>query len=97
MYNIPIIPTRENGANDAKFFIRHKGSKTKPVTPINDCVRVAAIPIDANRLLIVSAKIIEYDKFPNQQSMKQLKAIINDVDFPTVASHASAYDIVLVD
>jgi len=40
---------------------------------------------------------MEYDKLPNQQSKKQLNAMINDVDLPTVASQASEYDIVFVD
>jgi len=97
VYNIPTIPISEKGANEAKFFIKHNGSITIPVTPINDCVRVAAIPTDANKVLIVSANIMEYDKLPNQQSKKQLNAIINDVDLPTVASQASEYDIVFVD
>jgi hypothetical protein len=37
-----------------------------------------------------------YDKFPNQQSIKHENAMIQEVDFPTEASQASAYDMVLV-
>ena len=83
VYNIPIIPTRENGAKLDKFFIRHNGKRTIPVTPSSDCVLVATTPTLANRALIVSARIILYDKFPNQQSMKHENAIIQDVDVPT--------------
>mmetsp|Transcript_57359 Transcript_57359/g.139940 ORF Transcript_57359/g.139940 Transcript_57359/m.139940 type:complete len:337 (+) Transcript_57359:680-1690(+) len=96
VYSIPMIPTREKGAKLARFFMRQSGSNTIPVTPNSDCVRVAAMPTVASKLVTVSAKIIEYDKFPNQQSMKHEKAMMNDVDFPTVASQASAYDIVFV-
>lgn len=96
VYSIPIIPISEKGAREARFFIKHSGNNTNPVTPRSDCVRVAAIPTLAKRLVMVSAKIILYDKFPNQQSMKQEKAMMADVDFPTVASHASEYDRVLV-
>jgi hypothetical protein len=64
---------------------------------MSDWVRVAAIPILAKRFLIVSARIILYDKFPNQQSIKHENAIIQEVDFPTETSQASAYDMVLVD
>lgn len=89
VYSIPTMPTKENGAREARFFIRHRGRRTTPVTPNNDCVRVAAIPTLANRLLIVSAKIMLYDRLPNQQSIKHEKAMMEDVDFPTVTSQAS--------
>mmetsp|Transcript_20027 Transcript_20027/g.32351 ORF Transcript_20027/g.32351 Transcript_20027/m.32351 type:complete len:90 (+) Transcript_20027:803-1072(+) len=32
VYAIPITPRRENGANDLRFFIKQRGSKTTKVT-----------------------------------------------------------------
>ena len=36
VYNIPRIPTNEKGARLDRFFMRQRGSKTRPVTPNND-------------------------------------------------------------
>lgn len=90
VYNIPMIPTKENGANEFRFLSRQSGKSTNPVTPANDCVLVTAIPAAAKSDVKVSAKIMEYDKFPAKQSMKHEKAIMGAQRCPTVASQASA-------
>lgn len=93
VYNMPIIPTSENGASRAKFFTKHSGNNTEPVKPTNAWERVAATPAAANKSLLVSAKIIEYDTIPAKQSNAELVATIHAVLVPRVLSHASEYDV----
>ena len=78
------------GARVAKFLTRHNGKRTSPVTPSSAFDLVVMMPMVASKLLKVSARIIEYDKFPAKQSRAEEAAIIQDVFVPRVLSHASA-------
>mmetsp|Transcript_50767 Transcript_50767/g.99248 ORF Transcript_50767/g.99248 Transcript_50767/m.99248 type:complete len:86 (-) Transcript_50767:551-808(-) len=85
-----MIPTRENGARDDKFFTKHNGRSTNDVNPNKEFVRVTLIPMAARRSLKVSAKIMEYAKFPAKQSKAEDAATIQAYFLPRVFSHASA-------
>ena len=53
-----MIPSRENGANVARFFTKHRGRRINVVTPISDRVRVVVIEKVDSRSLIESASYI---------------------------------------
>ena len=91
VYSIPIIPNKEKGARDDKSFNRQRG-KITIVTPNRAFSLDIVIPADESRFLKVSVKIMEYAKFAKKQENVLEKAVIQDVDGPTVLSHASRYD-----
>lgn len=84
-----MIPTKEKGASLLRSFRRQSGNKTMEVTPNKLWVRLTLTPMEAMRLTTVSAKIMEYERFPAAQSTKQLRAMIQLVEVPTEASQAS--------
>jgi hypothetical protein len=45
VYNIPVTPTRENGAREDRFFSRQRGSSVVVVMPRRATVRVMSIPV----------------------------------------------------
>jgi hypothetical protein len=45
VYNMPVTPTRENGASEDKFFNKHSGSRVVPAIPNSAAVRVTSIPV----------------------------------------------------
>ena len=59
VYIIPKLPTKENGANDDKFFIKHNGKRTVPVKPSVTGILDEATPTVDNKLTKVSPRIIE--------------------------------------
>ena len=83
VYPIPNTPNREKGASDFRFFKRHSGNKTRPVTA--NRVAFRGFP---NKVEKVSAKTMLKAK----QAKKVLKvhdqAGIQLVDSPTDLAHA---------
>mmetsp|Transcript_35577 Transcript_35577/g.86098 ORF Transcript_35577/g.86098 Transcript_35577/m.86098 type:complete len:268 (+) Transcript_35577:674-1477(+) len=96
VYNIPKLPTSENGANDDKFFMRHNGNKTAPVNPNVTGTFAAAMPAVDKRLTKVSPKIIEYANVAKIVLSVTAVAGSQLVFGETVADHASLYEDVLV-
>jgi hypothetical protein len=90
---MPIIPNRENGARDERFFTRHKWRRISDVTPMRDRVLVVVIENVDSRPRMESARIIEYDRFPMKQSNADERAMIHEVFVPRVLSQQSAYDV----
>mmetsp|Transcript_12455 Transcript_12455/g.29195 ORF Transcript_12455/g.29195 Transcript_12455/m.29195 type:complete len:95 (-) Transcript_12455:588-872(-) len=89
VYTIPKLPTKENGANDDRFFIKHNGSRTALVKPSVTGTLVAAMPRVDNKLTKVSPRIIEYDK--QAATVLKVTALAGNqlLDSETVALHAS--------
>jgi hypothetical protein len=59
VYNMPRLPTNENGARELKFFMRQRGRRTDTVRPTVTGPFVAAIPAVESKLTKVSPRIIE--------------------------------------
>ena len=96
VYTIPIIPRREKGARDARFFSKQSGKRIKEVIPIRVLLLVRFNPTVEKRALKVSAKIMEYDKVAKTVIKVQLAAGITLVSSLIVFSHASRYEFVFV-
>mmetsp|Transcript_28768 Transcript_28768/g.69270 ORF Transcript_28768/g.69270 Transcript_28768/m.69270 type:complete len:97 (-) Transcript_28768:853-1143(-) len=90
VYAMPMIPNREKGARVDRFLTRHRGRRTRVVTPTRDRVRVVTIEKVESRSRMESARIMEYDRFPIKQSRADERATTQDVLVPRVLSQASA-------
>jgi hypothetical protein len=93
VYIIPIIPTKENGANAFNDFIRQRGNNATNVTPNNACVLDKVYGVNA---LInvgnVSLRIIEYARTEHDVTMKHAKAGIQLLLEDTDRSQACRYE-----
>ena len=89
VYNIPKLPTKEKGAKDDKFFIKHNGKRMVPVKPSVTGILDEAMPTVDNKLTKVSPRIIEYAKQAKHVLKVTAVAGTQLVDSETVALHAS--------
>mmetsp|Transcript_7774 Transcript_7774/g.14060 ORF Transcript_7774/g.14060 Transcript_7774/m.14060 type:complete len:86 (+) Transcript_7774:878-1135(+) len=84
-----MTPARENGARLERFLIKQRGRRTIPVTPNRLAARPTATPEAANKLFVVSARIILYANTAENVSIVQAVAGSHELFRETVAAHAS--------
>lgn len=93
---IPMIPNKENGASDDKFFIKHRGSNIVEVIPIMVWALVTVNPNVEKIDLKVSPRIILYARIAQVVLKVQLAAGMILVSLLIDFSQASRYELALV-